>query len=379
MSNGSRNPRQVFRVAAAGANAQPTNARRPHLPRQSPDPRATCRVKARQAFGYLLAGVMILAAVGCCPDRHQAARHGVSVSSTRDILVVGHRGAAGLAPENTLAAIATALRWGVDAVELDVQLTRDGELVLYHDLTLMPEITRTGDGEWLDGWSSLALKDLSLAELKSYDVGRIDPDSFYARRYPDQVPSDGETIPTLLEAIELVRFVDQPVELWVEIKTSPQAPRVSSRPENVAAAVVRLLRREGFTQAVKVLSFDWRALLRVQQLAPELATVFLTNTSARMDTVQAGRSGPSPWTAGLDVDQYQGSLPALVAAAGGRFWAPRHNQVTPEDLAEAHRRGIQVVVWTPDSAADLRRCLRLGVDGIITNRPDRLTAIAGLF
>lgn len=86
-------------------------------------------------------------------------------------MVIGHRGAAGLAPENTLAAFAASLDLGVDALELDVHLTRDGTLVVYHDYTLKPETTRTPDGEWLDIWTGLAIKDLSLAELKTYDVG----------------------------------------------------------------------------------------------------------------------------------------------------------------------------------------------------------------
>ena len=94
-----------------------------------------------------------------------------------------------------------------------------------------------------------------------------------------------------------------------------------------------------------------------------------------MDTIQGGRPGPSPWTAGLDIDRHEGSIPALVAAAGGRYWAPRHNQISSEDVAAAHRLGIKVFVWTPDTATDLQRCIRLGVDGIITNRPDRLIAI----
>lgn len=322
----------------------------------------------------LIVGVATATLVTCSPNTKNGPSRR-TVMPDRDMMVIGHRGAAGLAPENTLAAFAAALDLGVDAVELDVHLTRDSALVVYHDYTLKPETTRTPDGEWLDMWAGLAIKDLPLAELKTYDVGRLDPYSFYAGRYPDQVPVDGEAIPTLSEVIDLTRTHDHPAELWIEIKTSPAEARVSSRPENVADTLVNLLRRENFTQDVKILSFDWRALVRVQQIAPDIPTVFLTNTSSRMDTIQIGRPGPSPWTAGLDIDSHAGSIPALVAAAGGRFWAPRHNQITPEDIAAAHRRGIKIFVWTPDREADLQRCIRLGVDGIITNRPDRLIAI----
>ena len=189
----------------------------------------------------LLVGVTAAALITCAPQMENGpARH--ASKPDRDIMVIGHRGAAGLAPENTLAAFAASLDLGVDALELDVHLTRDGTLVVYHDYTLKPETTRTPDGEWLDIWTGLAIKDLSLAELKTYDVGRLDPYSFYADRYPDQAPVDGETIPTLREVIALMQVRGCPAELWIEIKTSPMEPQVSSQPEDVAEAVVNLLR-----------------------------------------------------------------------------------------------------------------------------------------
>lgn len=325
-------------------------------------------------FKALLTGVAAATLIACTPSMKDETTRRASLPD-REVLVIGHRGAAGLAPENTLAAFAAALDLGVDAIELDIHLTRDSVLVVYHDYTLKPEITRTPDGEWLDMWTGLAIKDLPLAEAKTYDVGRLDPDSFYASRYPDQVPVDGETIPTLSEVIDLIRAHNDSVELWIEIKTSPAEPQASSQPEDVANALVDLLRQEKFDKKVKILSFDWRALVQVQQKAPDIPTVFLTHTSARMDTIQRGRPGPSPWTAGLDIDQHGGSIPALVAAAGGRYWAPRYNQITLEDIAEAHRQGIGVFAWTPDKEENLRHCIGLGVDGIITNRPDRLIAI----
>jgi glycerophosphoryl diester phosphodiesterase len=314
--------------------------------------------------------------VNCSPSSHRDAQKGASTQSG-NILVIGHRGAAGLAPENTLAAFKAAFDLGVDAVEMDVQLTRDANLVVYHDYTLKPEITRTTDGEWLDEWTSPAIKDLSLAELSRYDVGRLDPYTFYSERYPDQIPVDGETIPTLQAVINLRRSRDSLAELWIEIKTSPLAPQVSSRPEDVAAAVVQVVRGNRLTHDVKILSFDWQALHEVRQLAPEMATVCLTNTSPRMDTIQKGTAGVSPWTAGLDIDRYGGSIPALVAAAGGRFWAPRFNQIAPEDIDAAHHLGLGVIVWTPDGEKELQRFIARGVDGIITNRPDRLIALLG--
>lgn len=331
-------------------------------------------MNAQRVFKAILVSLLPAILVNCSSGLNRDAQE---VVSTRrgNILVIGHRGAAGLAPENTLAAFTTAFDLGVDGVEMDVQLTRDGTLVVYHDHTLKPEITRNSDGEWLDEWTGLSIKDLSLAELNQYDVGRLDTHSYYAGRYPDQIPADGETIPTLQAVVNLLRARNSRAELWIEIKTSPLETQVSSRPEDVARAVVQVVGRNRLTRKVKILAFDWRALRTVQQLAPEMVTVYLTNTSARMDTIQKGKAGPSPWTDGLDIDRYGGSIPALVAAAGGQFWAPRHNQITSEDMDAARRLGIRVIVWTPDGEKELRRCIALGVDGIITNRPDRLMAL----
>ncbi len=291
----------------------------------------------------------------------------------KKVSVIGHRGAAGLAPENTLAAFERALAMGVDGVEMDVQLSADGALAVYHDFTLRPEITRNPDGEWIDMWSVLPIKDLSVAELKRYDVGRLNPYSSYAGRYPDQVPADGERIPTLDEVIALLRHrQDEKTQLWIEIKTSPEESSVSSLPEAVAQKVVTLLLRENLTHRSKILSFDWRSLVHVQKIAPEIQTVYLSTTSSRFDTIQRGRSGVSPWTAGLDIDDVDGSIPRLIKALGGRFWAPRYNQISSDRIKEAHRLDIAVYVWTVDSKNDMVRLMEMGVDGIITNRPDIL-------
>ena len=298
----------------------------------------------------------------------------------KDFLVIGHRGAAGLAPENTLAAFKRALDLGVDAVELDVQLSADRSVIVYHDFTLKPEIARTPDGEWLDMWTGLPIVNLTLDELKTYDVGRIKPYSEYAGRNPDQIPKDGERIPTLQEVIELIRsHVKVKTRIWIEIKTSPEKVEVSSRPDTVAESVVKLLQQERFTERVRILSFDWRALVHIQEIAPDLPTVYLSNTAGRSNNIKPGLPGPSPWTAGFDVDDFNGSIPRTVKAAGGRFWAPRYNQVTFDLIKEAHRLGIRVFVWTVDRRDDMIRLMKMGVDGIITNRPDILNSVLNRF
>ena len=185
-------------------------------------------------------------------------------------LVVGHRGAAGLAPENTLAAFKKACEIGVDAVELDVLLTADSILVVHHGFTLNPAVARSANGNWVEN-SGPAINRMSLETLKTYDVGRLNPNTSYARRYPEQRPADGERIPTLDEVVAQVKDACEPsTGLWIEIKTDPEQPALTPAPETVADAVVRILAEQGAAARTRVLSFDWRALDYVQKIAPDI-------------------------------------------------------------------------------------------------------------
>jgi glycerophosphoryl diester phosphodiesterase len=111
-------------------------------------------------------------------------------------------------------------------------------------------------------------------------------------------------------------------------------------------------------------------LVHVQKIAPELPTVYLSLVGRSLNNIKPGQPGASPWTAGIDIDDYQGSIPQAVRAAGGRYWAQYYRQLTASDLKDAHEFGIQVFVWTVDSASEMVRLIEMGVDGIITNRPD---------
>jgi glycerophosphoryl diester phosphodiesterase len=290
-------------------------------------------------------------------------------------IVIGHRGAAGLLPENTLAAFARACELGADMLELDVLVSADGELVVHHDFKLKPEATRTPDGKWLPADPRIAVKDQPLVQLKTYDVGRLKPGTEYAGRYPGQVPVDGERIPTLKEVVRLMKAqCVQNTRLLVEVKTSPEAPDMTPTPEDVADRVIELVRAEGFASRAIVQSFDWRVMARVKRAAPEIALAHLT-VAGGQNTVKAGQPGPSPWLAGIDVDDFGGSVPKAVKAAGGTTWAPQARDLTRDSLAEAHELGFTVFVWTVDKPEEMQRLIDLGVDGIITNRPDLLRKI----
>lgn len=335
-------------------------------------------VRVRCAGAKTLIVIAVLLALAACHATGKTVPQKKAEHSAERLSVIGHRGAAGLAPENTLSAFRRALKIGVDAIELDVHVSADNVVIVHHDLTLNPEIARTPDGEWLSIWKGLPIKDLTLSKLKSYDVGRLKPYTSYSNRYPHQQPSDGERIPTLQEVISLLKSLnDVKTQLWIEIKTTPEQSKITRSPTTVGSAVVQVLRNEKFVSRARILSFDWRSLVHVQRIAPEIPTVYLSRIGGRLDNIKPGRPGPSPWTAGIDVDDYDGSIPKAVKAAGGRYWAPYYKYITLKLLQEAHRLGLQVFVWTPDSRHDMVRLMKIGVDGIITNRPDILKAVLG--
>lgn len=295
--------------------------------------------------------------------------------------VIGHRGAAALAPENTLAAFRRACAIGVDGIELDVHLTSDSVLVVHHDYALHPDLARDAAGNWIPDKERPLLRELTLAQIRAYDVGRIRPGSDYTKRHPLQLPSDGERVPTLDEVITLFQAeCAPPTRLVVEIKTDPTQPTFSAPPSVVADRTVAQLKRRGVATRSQIISFDWRPLQRVQQIAPEMSTSYLTfegKEEKDWNTIEVGRPGGSPWMAGLDVDAFGGSVPRAIHAAGGRNWSPNSANVNAQVLAEAHQLGLKVYVWTVNAKPDMDRFIKLGVDGITTDHPDFLRTPAG--
>jgi glycerophosphoryl diester phosphodiesterase len=263
--------------------------------------------------------------------------------------VVAHRGGAGLRPENTLAAFAHAIELGAEGFELDVHLTRDREVVVHHDERPKPEIARQG-GEWLHR-PGPPIHSLTLAELRRYDVGRLAPGTRYAARHPEQVPVDGERIPTLREVLGMVRERAPRLELWVELKTRAGDPDATP-PEPLAEAAIAVLRDEGFEDRSLLLSFEWSALAHARRIAPGIP---------RVHTVDRGRN--------------RADTLGAIAAAGGAYWFPWHGDVDPEGIAAARALGLGVATWTANREVDLQRLISLGVDSICTDHPERLLAL----
>jgi len=296
------------------------------------------------------------------------------MSSAAAFDLQGHRGARGLAPENTLPAFAQALSIGVTTLELDAGITEDGVVVVHHDRRLNPDIARGTDGRWLRA-PTRAIRELTFHELQRYDVGRIRPGSDYSKRFPDQRKRDGVRIPKLEDVFALARHArNSEVRFNIETKISPEAPDETVGPEEFARSLIGVVRASGIASRTTIQSFDWRTLAIVQREAAEITTSYLSSQGVSLDNIGAGHREGSPWTAGVQFRDH-GSVPKMVKAAGGAIWSPNHAELTEALVKEARSLGLKVLPWTVNDLADMERLIAWGVDGMITDRPDRLREV----
>jgi glycerophosphoryl diester phosphodiesterase len=185
----------------------------------------------------------------------------------------------------------------------------------------------------------------------------------------------GTHIPTLIEVFDLVRRSgDDRVRFNIETKIDPNHPDESPDPQRFVSLLLDLLRAQGMTDRVTVQSFDWRTLLLVQQHAPSIPTVYLTQQAGSDATIALDKA--TEWTAGFNPADYGHSLPRAIKAAGGAIWSPYFRDVDAEMIAEAHQLGLKIVVWTVNKPEDIARMIDLGVDGVISDRPDLLRKVA---
>lgn len=288
--------------------------------------------------------------------------------------IQGHRGARGLLPENTLPSFAKAISLGVDVLELDTAVTSDGIVVVSHDPRLNPEFTRDANGQWISAPGPV-IAALSLSEVKSYDVGRIRPDSDYAKRFPDQTPLGGTPIPTLEEVAALVASAGNgAVRFNIETKVRPDGAALTFAPEAFVERLVATVRAAGIAERTVIQSFYWRALAHVQVIAPEISTACLTSEQSWFDNIGRELGGPSAWT-DMDVNAFSGSVPRMVKASGCTIWSPYFGEADRDSVGEAHELGLKVIVWTVNAPEQMRALIEVGVDGIITDYPDQLRAV----
>jgi glycerophosphoryl diester phosphodiesterase len=288
--------------------------------------------------------------------------------------IEAHRGGRALFPENTLQSFANALSMGVNTLELDIGVTSDAAIVVSHERKLNPDLARGPDGGYIAP-PGIPFVQLSLDQVKKYDVGQIRPGSAYAAQFPDQHSVPGTPIPTLIEVFDLVRKSgDQDVRFNIETKIDPNFPTESPDPQRFVSLLLGLLQQQKFSDRVTVQSFDWRTLLLVQQQAPDIPTVYLTLQKGSGATNSLDRA--TEWTAGFNPADYGRSLPRTIKAAGGAIWSPYFRDVDAALISESHQLGLKVVVWTVNTPEDIARMIDIGVDGVISDHPDLLRKIA---
>ncbi len=254
----------------------------------------------------------------------------------KDILVHGHRGARARRPENTIPAFEYAIHAGVDALEMDVAVTKDNVLVISHDPHISAQIC-TGPRP------GVAIHELTRAQLREYDCGTLRNPHF-----PEQQPAPGTPIPTLDEVLALSSQGD--FLFNIETKSFPQHPELTPPPQEFARMLLASIRRHHLEKRVIVQSFDFRTLIAMKKLAPEM----------QLSALWEG--GPRSF---VDIAKEAGGTPIV---------SPIYKIVTPERVAEAHAAGVQVVPWTVDTPPDWDRMIDAKVDAIITDDPAALLA-----
>ncbi|UBU09699.1 glycerophosphodiester phosphodiesterase [Nonomuraea gerenzanensis] len=308
-----------------------------------------------------------------------------AASRGRDFDLQAHRGGLGLVVESSLPAFANALELGVSTLELDVQITEDGQAVVTHDRRISNRKCRDtapaseGDPEF--PYVGKYLNTLTLQQVRTMDCG-----SQTLAEFPGQRAVPGAPMATLREVFDLVRrYRARGVKLNVETKVEAGAPSETAPREQFVQVTLREIRRAGLLRQVTIQSFDWGALMRMRDLEPRLPLVALTNR----DFLQTGQPGASPWLGGLDVDDFGGDPLKAVKSFGAQAFSPVHGfpqngkvtdadyqpYVTKDMVDQAHALGIKVIPWTVDDEATMNKLLDDGVDGLITDYPDRLRQV----
>src|SRR6476646_7994670 len=251
------------------------------------------------------------------------------------IQVHGHRGARAIWPENTIPAFEYAIDQGVDALEMDVAVTKDDVMVISHDPVLNPEICRTQGGK--------IIRELTFAELRSWDCG-----SLANPHFPKQTPVPGTRIPALEEVLALAprgNFLFN-----IETKIFKDKPQYTPPPDRFAELLLRAIDRHQLRARVIVQSFDFRTLQAMKKLAPDIRL------------------------AALDEDEKLGDFVTVARSAGAGIIAPEKGMVTPSRVVAAHQARLQVIPWTANTPQEWDALVAAGVDAIISDDPAALIA-----
>jgi glycerophosphoryl diester phosphodiesterase len=261
-------------------------------------------------------------------DESRSPSDALSSEALRSPLIIGHRGAAAVAPENTIISFKRAMTDGADGIEFDVRLASDHVPVVIHD----PTLRRT------------ALREGAIASLSSTELRKVNAGAWFNRRFPAQARAEYEqaTIPTFAEVLELFRAGG--AILYVEMKC------VAAESTLIARRVAELIREHDFIERAVVESFTLPAIAELKRIAPEIRTAALFEPKLL----------PPP---------SMRRMMRLASECKADELALHHLLATRRVMAEATRRGLRTVVWTVDNPLWLRRARRYGIHAVITNNP----------
>lgn len=281
------------------------------------------------------------------------------------IRLIGHRGARGVMPENTMEGFEFTLSVGVKALEFDVVLTRDEVPVITHNHRLSQAATRGLDGRWLTG-EEPKVASLSYAELLAFDVGGLDGKTPYGQRFSDQAFLNDVRVPSLRALLALcVEPQNSDVYLLLELKSDPELKDDQDARAQLVRAVIADVRKYNLEARTVLHSFDWALLDECRAQGPEMPTSYLSELPKTDDA--SGKV--SSRAVGPDYANLPTSLPKAVVKAGGQMWCPHHADVSVELVSEAHDLGLLVSTWTVNDLIDIERVMDAGVDGIVSDYP----------
>jgi glycerophosphoryl diester phosphodiesterase len=331
----------------------------------------------------LLTGLALLPALALPVTAHAAAQDDPPPARFD---LQAHRGGLGMTTEESLEGFGKALRLGVSTLELDTHVTKDLKVVVNHDRQISGAKCRDtgpvtpGDPQY--PYVGKYIKDLTLAQIKTLDCGYQQLPGF-----PEQEVVKGFRMVELKDVLNLVKsYHAHQVKLNIETKVEAGTPEQTAPREVFVRRVYEEIHRSGIERQVTIQSFDWGALKEMHRLGPKWPLVALTN----YDFLQVGKPGASPWLGGIDADDYDGDFVRTAATVPGvttlspNYGFPQSGKIGDPGfrfysdaamVAEAHDRGLKVVPWTCDDPATVEALMDMGVDGIITDYPNRVRQI----
>jgi glycerophosphoryl diester phosphodiesterase len=255
----------------------------------------------------------------------------------KKVEIQGHRGARGVLPENTLVAFKYAIENNIYVLELDLQITKDNQIIIYHDKSINTEIC--------DGVSK-PIKTLSLKEVKEYDCG-----SKKNIKFPNQQTVPGEKIPTLIELINLIQteYKNKNIKINIEIKTTKSLD-TDKEVYNFSNTLIDIIHKYNIADDVIIQSFDTRALKDVKEIDPSIKTSYLVKDKLS------------------NID----SLINTSKQLGVKIISPEYNLLDKQIVKKLQENGFEVLPWTINETNVIKQYVEYGVDGVITDYPKQM-------